>query len=64
MRTLVDSEPVNSDGDVVPAGSVGWVREWTQYGGPVSVRVQFEDLRDRYQWALRASYNPCELEHT
>jgi hypothetical protein len=59
-RTLVDHHERDH---VIPAGSVGWVREWSQHGGPVYVRLQFEDVRDEYQWAMRSNYAPCELEH-
>lgn len=37
-------------------GEIGTVVEWSCYGGPVRVRVQFPD-------GVRGSFEPCELEH-
>lgn len=39
-------------------GCIGTVIEWSQYGGPVYVRVQFGRDRDE-----RENFDPCELEH-
>lgn len=37
-------------------GETAMVREWSQYGGPVYVRVQFDD-------GERENFDPCEIEH-
>lgn len=47
--------------DTVPAGSIGTVIEWSQYGGPLHVRVEFP-WRDEYGYPVRANYRPCQLE--
>lgn len=42
-------------------GMVGAVREWSQMGGPVRVRLQFEGL-DEFDCPLRENFYPCQLE--
>jgi len=42
--------------EIVELGVVGIVLEWSQYGCPVYVRVQFEN-------DVRRNFSPCELEH-
>ncbi len=48
---------------LVPAGTVGEVQSWSQYGSDVYVRVEFPDLRDEWGFRIRENYRPCELEH-
>lgn len=59
VRTLVEGG--DWEDARIPAGTLGTVREWSQYGGPLSIRVQFEVL-DKYGIAMRGSYDPCQLE--
>lgn len=47
MRVTVDGRP-------------GRVIEWSQYGGPLYVRVEF-DNRDHHGNPFRDNFNPCEL---
>lgn len=42
-------------------GLVGVVREWSQMGGPIRVRLQFEGL-DEFDCPLRENFHPCQLE--
>ncbi len=45
---------------VVFDGKAGEVVSWTQYGGPMSVRVAFE-ARDEAGELVRANFDPCQL---
>ncbi len=47
-----------TDGKVpIPAGARVFVREWSQYGGPIYYRVHLDG-----QPNVRENYSPCELE--
>ena len=47
-------------------GCVGTVREWSQYGGPVYVRVEFREQCEAVNCGAvhytRHNFDPCELE--
>lgn len=57
VRTRVDAADASA---FVPAGTVGIVREWSQYNSPLWVRVAFE-AGDEHE-PCRLSYPPCQLE--
>lgn len=43
----------------IDAGAVGTVHSWSQYGCPMTVRVEFPFTDECGQ--VRCSYNPCEI---
>ncbi len=45
---------------VMVAGKPGTVDSWSQYGSPLSIRVQFDE-KDEYDFPVRESFHPCEV---
>lgn len=44
-------------------GTIGMVVQWSQYGGPVYVRVEPINQLGLMGVDCRANFSPCELEH-
>ncbi len=54
----LDARPVGAL--VLVAGKTGTVDSWSQYGSPLSIRVQFDE-KDEYGFYVRESFSPCEV---